>query len=193
MRRSRASSSARGAADNDLIFFGADQRQGRQRRARRAAPEGRPGPEAWSQHGWQPLWVVDFPMFEWDARGAALGRDASSRSPRRRSTIRRRCAPTRAAALARAYDMVLNGSEIGGGSVRIHRAGDAVDGVRAARHRARRRRAEVRLPARCAALRRAAAWRHRLRPRPAGDADGRRRQHPRGDRLSRRRRPRPIR
>jgi aspartyl-tRNA synthetase len=72
------------------------------------------------EEGWRPLWVVDFPMFEWDPDGkrwtamhhpftspvdpdpAALSADAKN-------------------AAARAYDMVLNGSEIGGGSIRIHR------------------------------------------------------------------------
>jgi aspartyl-tRNA synthetase len=68
---------------------------------------------------WRPLWVIDFPMFEWDADGkrwAALHHpftaphadaEAVGRDP--------------GAALSRAYDMVMNGSEIGGGSIRIHR------------------------------------------------------------------------
>ena len=71
--------------------------------------------------GWRPLWVVDFPMFEWDEDAEALGRDASSRSPRRAMTIPRPSRPIPVRRIAKAYDMVLNGTEIGGGSVRIHR------------------------------------------------------------------------
>jgi len=70
--------------------------------------------------GWQPLWVVDFPMFEWDEdarRWSAMHHPFTS--PQDDDAAALRAFP--AGALARAYDMVLNGSEIGGGSVRIHR------------------------------------------------------------------------
>jgi len=69
---------------------------------------------------WKPVWVVDFPMFEYDVDGKrwqALHHPftAPKESDRERIDI------DPANALSRAYDMVLNGSEIGGGSVRIHR------------------------------------------------------------------------
>src|SRR5207244_2673592 len=108
-----------GAADNDLIFFGADTAKvvndsfGALRLKigqdlKRVEP------------GWRPLWVVDFPMFEWDAdekRWAAMHHPFTA--PRDDDPAALRAAP--GAALARAYDLVLNGAEIGGGSVRIHR------------------------------------------------------------------------
>ena len=70
--------------------------------------------------GWKPLWVVDFPMFEWDAeakRWVAMHHPFTA--PQSDDPAQLRAAPGEA--LAKAYDMVLNGSEIGGGSVRIHR------------------------------------------------------------------------
>ncbi|HZF17347.1 MAG TPA: aspartate--tRNA ligase [Steroidobacteraceae bacterium] len=70
--------------------------------------------------GWRPLWVVDFPMFEWDAdtkRWMAMHHPFTS--PRNPEPIELARDP--GASLANAYDCVLNGSEIGGGSVRIHR------------------------------------------------------------------------
>ena len=96
------------------------QRQGGQRCARRAAAEDRAGPEAGRQPGWRPLWVVDFPMFEWDAeakRWVAMHHPFTAPANEDPAALR----ATPGAALAKAYDMVLNGSEIGGGSVRIHR------------------------------------------------------------------------
>jgi len=72
------------------------------------------------QPGWRPLWVVEFPMFEWDAeekRWVAMHHPFTA--PRTDDPAELRAQPARA--LAKAYDMVLNGSEIGGGSVRIHR------------------------------------------------------------------------
>jgi aspartyl-tRNA synthetase len=63
--------------------------------------------------------VVDFPMFEWDAQEGA-GSSCTTRSPRRKVDApgaRREPGRDR----SRAYDMVLNGTELGGGSVRIHR------------------------------------------------------------------------
>ena len=69
--------------------------EGRERCARCAAPEGRQRPRTVVQAGWRPLWVVDFPMFEWDADDEALGRDASSIHGAARAMIRPRCAPIR--------------------------------------------------------------------------------------------------
>jgi aspartyl-tRNA synthetase len=72
------------------------------------------------QSGWQPLWVVDFPMFEWDAEDKRwMAMHHPFTAPAHDDPAALRAAP--GAALAKAYDMVLNGSEIGGGSVRIHR------------------------------------------------------------------------
>jgi aspartyl-tRNA synthetase len=71
------------------------------------------------EEGWQPLWVNEFPMFEWDEDA---GRHSAMHHPF--------TAPAKAdpeallanpgQALSKGYDMVLNGSEIGGGSIRIH-------------------------------------------------------------------------
>jgi aspartyl-tRNA synthetase len=108
-----------GAADNDLIFFGADKSKvvsDALGALRLKAAQDR----GLSHPGWQPLWVVDFPMFEWDADGkrwAAMHHPFTS--PRNDDPEALRAGPGQA--LARAYDMVLNGSEIGGGSVRIFR------------------------------------------------------------------------
>ncbi len=69
--------------------------------------------------GWRPLWVVDFPMFEWDEREkrwSALHHPFTA--PSINDPAQLRSEP--GSALSRAYDMVLNGSEVGGGSIRIH-------------------------------------------------------------------------
>jgi aspartyl-tRNA synthetase len=108
-----------GARDEDLIFFGADQARVVSDalgalRLKVAHDRGLLAP------GWQPLWVVDFPMFEWDAeakRWVAMHHPFTA--PQTDAADALRAAP--ATALARAYDFVLNGSEIGGGSVRIFR------------------------------------------------------------------------
>ena len=70
--------------------------------------------------GWQPLWTVDFPMFEKDAqtrRWASLHHPFTA--PAEDDLGALKADPGNVA--SRAYDMVLNGSEIGGGSIRIHR------------------------------------------------------------------------
>jgi aspartyl-tRNA synthetase len=70
--------------------------------------------------GWRPLWVVDFPMFEYDEeakRWNAMHHPFTAPKDGHETFLESE--PARA--LAKAYDMVLNGSEIGGGSVRIHR------------------------------------------------------------------------
>ncbi len=108
-----------GAADGDLIFFGADKAAVVNEslgalRVRLGHDRGLVTP------GWQPLWVVDFPMFEWDAKD---GRFYSLHHPFTAPSIADpevlRADP--GAALSRAYDLVLNGTEVGGGSIRIHR------------------------------------------------------------------------
>ena len=71
--------------------------------------------------GWRPVWVVDFPMFELGRDRQALGCAASSFHGAEQSTIAIDLEAAPGNALSRAYDMVLNGSEIGGGSIRIHR------------------------------------------------------------------------
>ena len=70
--------------------------------------------------GWKPVWVVDFPMFEWDEdenRWQALHHPFTAPSVDSPEALKK--APGEA--LSRAYDVVLNGYEIGGGSIRIHR------------------------------------------------------------------------
>ena len=108
-----------GAADNDLVFFGAD--SAKVVSDALGALRLKIGQDLkLVQQGWRPLWVVDFPMFEWDAderRWAAMHHPFTS--PRIDDPAVLRADPEKA--LAKAYDLVLNGSEIGGGSVRIHR------------------------------------------------------------------------
>ena len=109
-----------GAKDGDVIFFGAD-------RAKivndaLGALRTKIGHEkGLAASGWKPLWVVDFPMFEYDEeekRWAAMHHPFTS--PKDGHEQRLESDP--GGALAKAYDVVLNGWEIGGGSVRIHRA-----------------------------------------------------------------------
>jgi aspartyl-tRNA synthetase len=107
------------AADGDLVFFGADRTKvvnDALGALRLKVGEDR----GLIEKGWRPLWVVDFPMFERDEterRWMAMHHPFTS--PQDTDSEALRAAPGEA--LAKAYDMVLNGSEIGGGSVRIHR------------------------------------------------------------------------
>jgi aspartyl-tRNA synthetase len=107
-----------GAVDGDLIFFGAD--TAKVVNDAMGALRLKVGIDlGMQQTGWRPLWVVDFPMFEWDAEGKRWGAmHHPFTSPRDPDPAARRADP--ANSLANAYDIVLNGSEIGGGSVRIH-------------------------------------------------------------------------
>ncbi|MGV7961054.1 aspartate--tRNA ligase [Photorhabdus tasmaniensis] len=68
---------------------------------------------------WQPLWVIDFPMFEDDDQGGLSAMHHPFTSPRDMSAEALVQNPL--SAIANAYDMVINGYEVGGGSVRIHR------------------------------------------------------------------------
>ena len=70
--------------------------------------------------GWKPLWVTDFPMFEWDeeaGRYVALHHPFTAPAVDDEDALRANART----ATSRGYDLVLNGNEIGGGSVRIHR------------------------------------------------------------------------
>ncbi len=107
-----------GAATGDLIFFGAD--KARIVNDALGALRIKVGEDrGLVKEGWAPLWVIDFPMFEKDPhskRWTALHHPFTS--PANDDPDALRANPGEA--LSRAYDVTLNGSEIGGGSVRIH-------------------------------------------------------------------------
>jgi aspartyl-tRNA synthetase len=108
-----------GAADGDLIFFGAD--SAKVVNDALGALRLKVGVDQKLTTGdWKPLWVIDFPMFEYDAeekRWVAMHHPFTS--PVTDDIAALKAAPDKA--LAKAYDLVLNGSEIAGGSVRIFR------------------------------------------------------------------------
>lgn len=107
------------AKDGDLIFFAADKAQvvnDALGALRVKVGEDRD----MIAEGWQPLWVVDFPMFERDKqskRWTSLHHPFTAPATDDPEVLK--AAP--GTVLSRAYDMVLNGSEIGGGSIRIHK------------------------------------------------------------------------
>lgn len=113
-----------GAQNGDIVFFGADRLKvvndamgalrlkiGHSEFAKK---------NGLFEAGWQPLWVIDFPMFEYDEdEGRWSSTHHPFTSPKEEHLDYLETDPGRC--LAKAYDMVLNGWEIGGGSVRIHR------------------------------------------------------------------------
>jgi len=107
------------AGDGDLVFFGAD--RARVVNDALGALRVRLGRDrGLVETGWRPLWIVDWPMFEWDEgerRWQALHHPFTAPATDDPAALER--AP--GAQRSRAYDMVLNGTELGGGSVRIHR------------------------------------------------------------------------
>ena len=107
-----------GAKSGDLIFFGAD--KARVVNDALGALRVKLGEDrGLVAEGWKPLWVVDFPMFERDLqtkRWNALHHPFTAPSVNDAAALK--ADPGKA--LSRAYDIVLNGSEIGGGSIRIH-------------------------------------------------------------------------
>ena len=108
-----------GAGNGDMVFFGAGEYPVVS--AFMGAVRLKAGEEfSLVEGGWKPLWVVDFPMFEWDeeaGRYVALHHPFTAPAIDDASALREQAA----SAVSRAYDLVLNGNEIGGGSVRIHR------------------------------------------------------------------------
>lgn len=113
-----------GAQDGDVVFFGADKAKivndamGALRVKIGHSEFGRA--HGFVDGAWKPLWVVDFPMFEYDEendRWAAMHHPFTSPKDGHEDFL----ATDPGQAVAKAYDMVLNGWEIGGGSVRIHR------------------------------------------------------------------------
>ena len=110
-----------GARDGDLLFFGADRKQ--TVNAALGALRVKVGHDLGLVNpGWCPLWVVEFPMFEWDT-------EAKNWSALHHPFTAPTCSDPKellenpGTASSRAYDLVLNGTEVGGGSVRIHKAG----------------------------------------------------------------------
>jgi aspartyl-tRNA synthetase len=112
-----------GAKDGDIIFFGAD--KAKVVNDAMGALRVRVGQSDFGQQkglftaGWKPLWVVDFPMFEYDEenrRFVAVHHPFTAPKPGHEDLMEN----DPGACLAQAYDMVLNGWELGGGSVRIH-------------------------------------------------------------------------
>jgi aspartyl-tRNA synthetase len=106
------------ANEGDVIFFGADKTKVVNEAL--GALRLKIGEDmGLTRKGWQPLWVVDFPMFEWDEkekRWVALHHPFTAPNTSDLAALQQ----NPGGCSSRAYDMVLNGSEIGGGSIRIH-------------------------------------------------------------------------
>lgn len=107
------------ATTGDILFFGADQTKV-VNEALGALRLKLGQDHGMVQEGWKPLWVVDFPMFEKDDAGEWTPLHHPFTAPAVNEINQLSTDP--GACLSRAYDMVLNGSEIGGGSIRIHNA-----------------------------------------------------------------------
>ncbi|MBP2167055.1 aspartyl-tRNA synthetase [Erwinia toletana] len=107
-----------GAADGDMIFFGAD--SGKVVADALGALRLKLGRDLniTSDAAWAPLWVVDFPMFEEDGEGGLSAMHHPFTAPKEMTPEQLKSVPE--TAIANAYDMVINGYEVGGGSVRIH-------------------------------------------------------------------------
>jgi len=113
-----------GAKDGDLIFFGADKT--------RIVEDALGALRVKLGHDrdlleseWAPLWVVDFPMFEWDEGGKrwhAIHHPFTAPTARTIDDWQTELDADPGQCLSRAYDLVLNGTELGGGSIRIHQS-----------------------------------------------------------------------
>lgn len=110
------------AVDGDLIFFGAD-KAGTVADALGALRVQLGHDLNMVSEQWMPLWVVDFPMFEWDEgakRWHALHHPFTAPSATSLEHWQKQLDDNPGNVNSRAYDMVLNGTELGGGSIRIH-------------------------------------------------------------------------
>jgi aspartyl-tRNA synthetase len=105
------------AVDGDLVFFGAD-KAGVVNESLNALRTALGRDRKLLEGEWAPLWVVDFPLLEATPSGGWTPLHHPFTSPREASAAALRAAPGEA--IARAYDIVLNGYEVGGGSIRIH-------------------------------------------------------------------------
>jgi aspartyl-tRNA synthetase len=107
-----------GAQNGDLLFFGAD--KATIVNESMAALRVKLGHDLnLIQGDWEPVWVVDFPMFDWDDKAGRFTAIHHPFTAPSCSVDDLKANP--AQALSRAYDLVLNGTEIGGGSIRINR------------------------------------------------------------------------
>jgi aspartyl-tRNA synthetase len=111
-----------GAKDGDLIFFGAD--KANVVADALGALRVKVGNDMdMVDDSWQPLWVIDFPMFDWDAREKrwhALHHPFTAPQASTLEEWQSQLDQNPGDCLSRAYDLVLNGTELGGGSIRIH-------------------------------------------------------------------------
>ena len=127
-------------------------------------------------------WIVRFPLFAWDAEeGRFVAEHHPFTMPLFEDLHLLDSEPAKVR--AQAYDLVVNGEEAGGGTIRVPRPGDPVQDLRPAGPDARAGPGEVRVPPRRPAQRRPAARRHRAGVRPAGHALFGPDQHPRLHRL----------
>ncbi|ACS85947.1 aspartate--tRNA ligase [Musicola paradisiaca] len=106
------------AQDGDILFFGADSAKVVTDALGALRLKLGRDLKITNENSWQPLWVIDFPMFEDDGEGGLAAMHHPFTAPRDMAPSELAANPT--AAIANAYDMVLNGYEVGGGSVRIH-------------------------------------------------------------------------
>lgn len=107
------------AHSGDLVFFGAD-RATTVNEAMGALRVRLGADRSLIDEGWKPVWIVDFPMFEWDEQGQRWNALHHPFTAPAESIEQVQANPGKA--LSRAYDLVLNGTEVGGGSIRIHHA-----------------------------------------------------------------------
>ncbi|WP_300002590.1 aspartate--tRNA ligase [uncultured Cedecea sp.] len=106
------------AADGDIIFFGADNKRVVSDALGALRLKIGKDLNLTDESKWAPLWVIDFPMFEDNGEGGLSAMHHPFTAPR--DMLAEELAAEPETAIANAYDMVINGYEVGGGSVRIH-------------------------------------------------------------------------